>query len=94
MTRLGARPAVLLSAAGSAGEFAGLVADEDAVDDGADGVLFVGVEVGDGLDAELPVVGGVFVGIEDELIGVGVEREGESADDVEGGLRGAESAWV
>jgi hypothetical protein len=39
----------------SAGEFAGLVADEDAVDDGADGVLFVGVEVGDGLEAELPV---------------------------------------
>lgn len=65
------------------------MADEDAVDDGADGVLFVGVEVGDGLEAELPVVGGVFVGVEDELIGVGVEREGESADDVEGGLRGA-----
>lgn len=70
----------------SAGEFAGLVADEDAVDDGADGVLFVGVEVGDGLEAELPVVGGVFVGVEDEPISVGVEREGESADDVEGGL--------
>ena len=41
------------------------MADEDAVDDGADGVLFVGVEVGDGLEAELPVVGGVFVGVED-----------------------------
>jgi hypothetical protein len=70
----------------SAGDFAGLVADEDAVDDGADGGFFVGVEVGDGLEAELLAVGGVFVGLEDELIGVGVEREGESSDDVEGGL--------
>ena len=37
--------------------------------------------------AELPVVGaGAFVGVEDELIGAGVERECESSDDVEGGL--------
>lgn len=63
------------------------MADEDAFDDGADGVLFVGVEVLDGFEAELPVVGGgAFVGVEDELIGAGVERECESSDDVEGGL--------
>jgi hypothetical protein len=35
-----------------------LVAVEDAVDDGADGGLFVGVEVVGGFEAELPVVGG------------------------------------
>jgi hypothetical protein len=61
-----------------------LVAEEDAVDDGADGGLFVGVEVVDGFEAGLPVVGGGAVfGVEDELIGAGVERECESSDDVE-----------
>ena len=36
-----------------------MVAEEDAVDEGADGGLFVGVEVGDGFEAELPgFVGG------------------------------------
>ena len=64
--------------------------EEDAVDDGADGFLFVGVEVGDGFEAELPVVGGGAVfGVEDELVGAGLECEGESSDDVEGGLCGA-----
>ena len=72
----------------SARDFAGLVAEEDAVDDGADGLLFVMVEVGDGFEAEVPfvVVAAGFVGVEDELIGVGVERGCESSDDVEGGL--------
>jgi hypothetical protein len=72
-----------LTSARSAGEFAGLVAEQDAVDEGADGCLFVGVEVGDGFEAELPglVIGGVVV--EDELICAGVEREGESSDDLD-----------
>lgn len=56
--------------------------------DGSDGGLFVGVEVGDGFESEVPfaVFGAVLVRIEDELVGVGVERECESSDDVEGGL--------
>ena len=58
VVRVGAAPR-------SAGEFSGLVAEEDAVDEGADGGLFVGVEVGEGFEAELPHVvgGGVRLGL-------------------------------
>jgi len=56
------------------------VAEEDAVDDGSDGGLFVGVEVGDGFEAEVPfaIFWPGFGVVEDELIGVGVERGCES----------------
>ena len=39
------------------------MAEQDAVDEGADGGLFVGVEVGEGLEAELPHVVGGGVGL-------------------------------
>ena len=64
------------------------MAEQDAVDEGADGCLFVGVEVGEGFEAQLPHVvgGGARLVVEDEFVGGGVEGEGEAADDVEGGL--------
>ena len=51
------------------------MAEQDAVDEGADGCLFVGVEVGEGFEAELPHVvgGGVGFVVEDELVGGGVD---------------------
>jgi hypothetical protein len=57
-----------------------------AVGEGADRCSFVGVEVGDGFVSELPGLVGGGVVVEDELICAGVEREGESSDDVEGRL--------
>ena len=57
---------------------------------GADAGLFVGVELVDGFEVVGEVVGdGSLCCVEDEQICAGVEGDGESADDVEGGLAGA-----
>lgn len=62
------------------------MAEEGAFDEGADRLLFVGVELGDGFEVVGEVVGGAaLVVVEDEQICAGVEGEGEVADDVEGG---------
>ncbi len=72
------------------GEAAGLVAEEGAFDEGADGGLFVGVELADGFEVVGDLVGhGALAFVEDEHICAGVEGEREAADDVEGGLAGA-----
>lgn len=66
------------------------MAEEGAFDEGADGVLFVGVEVVDGVEVVGDAVGeGAFVVVEDERICADVEGGGEAAEDVEGGLAGA-----
>ena len=49
-------------------------------------LLVVGVEVVDGFEDEVEVVGGLaFVFVEDERVCDGVERECDVAEDVEGG---------
>ena len=49
-------------------------------------LLVVGVEVVDGFEDEVEVVGGgSFVWVEDERVCAGVERECDVAEDVEGG---------
>lgn len=62
--RRGARPDSVAAPVGSAGgEFAGLVAQEGAFDEGADGVAFVGVELVDVFEVVAQVVGeGVLLG--------------------------------
>jgi hypothetical protein len=71
-----------------------LVAEEDAVDEGADGCLFVGVEVGEGFEAQLSHVagGGARLVAEDKFVGGGVEGEGEPTTTTgpQGGLSRAE----
>ena len=72
------------------GEFAGLVAQEGAFDEGADGVAFVGVELVDGFEVVAEVVGdGAFFWVEEEHICADGEFGGEASEDVEGGLAGA-----
>jgi hypothetical protein len=72
------------------GEFAGLVAEEGAFDEGADGVAFVGVELVDGFEVVAEVVGdGAFFWVEEEHICADGEFGGEASEDVEGGLAGA-----
>ena len=66
------------------------MAEEGVFDEGADGGLFVGVELADGFEVVGDVVGdGSLVVVEDEQICADVEGEGEAAEDVEGGLAGA-----
>jgi hypothetical protein len=69
----------------------GFVAEEEAFEGGFEGCLVFGVEAGGGFEGEFEVVGvGVaFVGVEQERVCGGVERECELADGVEGGLVGA-----
>ena len=72
------------------GDFVGLVAEEDAFEDGSDVGFVFGVEVVGGFEGEAEVVvGSAFVLVEDEVVCGDVEGGGESADDVEGGLCGA-----
>ena len=56
----------------SAGEFAGLVAEEGGFDEGADGCLFVGVELVEGGEVVFEVGGERFV-----VVGEGVDACGE-----------------
>lgn len=63
------------------------MAQECAFDEGADGVLFVFVELVDGFEVEGEVgIGASVVVGEDERIGADGEGDCESSDDVEGGL--------
>lgn len=67
-----------------------MVAKEGAFDEGADGGVFVGVELVDGFEVVADVVGdGSFVFFEEEHIRADGEGEGHLAEDVEGGLAGA-----
>ena len=67
-----------------------MVAEGGAFDEGADGLLFFGVEVLDAFDVVGDGLGCLsFVGLKEERICAGVERECEAAEDVEGGLAGA-----
>jgi hypothetical protein len=64
----------------------GVGSEGDGFEDLAGELLVVVVEVGDGFDEEVEVVGGLaFVGVEDERICAGVEGEGDVAEGVEGG---------
>jgi hypothetical protein len=72
----------------SAGEFAGLVAEEGGFDEGADGGLFVGVELVEGGEVVFEVLGESFV-VVGEGVDAGGEGVGDAACDVEGGLAGA-----
>jgi hypothetical protein len=63
-----------------------LVAEEGAFDEGADGGLFVGVELADGFEVVGDAFGGVaFVFVEDEHICADGEGDGEAAEDIEVG---------
>ena len=64
--------------------------EEDALEDAADDVLLGLVETGDGLELEAEVVAGTaLVAIEEKQIRTDAEHNGQPAQDVEGGLRGA-----
>lgn len=67
------------------------MAQEGALDEGADAVAFVGVELVEGgqVQAEGFVLGSVLVGVDDEVVGGDGEGDGEGAEDVERGLVGA-----
>lgn len=67
-----------------------MVSEEGAFEEGADGCLFVGVELVDGFEVVGEVVGdGAFVGVEEEHICADGQLGGEVPEDVEGGLAGA-----
>ena len=73
-----------------------MVSEEGAFDEGADGGLFVGVELGDGFEVVAEFggdVGVAFVGVEDEHICADGEFGGEAAQDV-GGPRGFRTVVV
>jgi hypothetical protein len=66
----------------------GVVAEECAFDDVADGGLFVGVELGDGCEVVAEVWGESVVVVCEGVDACG-EGGGEASEDVEGGLAGA-----
>lgn len=67
------------------------MAQEGAFDEGADAGAFVGVELVERgqVESEGLVLGAAFLGVEDEFVGGDGERDGQRAEDVEGGLVGA-----
>lgn len=75
---------------GSAGPASGFGAEEESFEGGFEVVAAVGVEAGGCFEGEFEVVvGSAFVGFEQERVCAGLERDGEVAEDVEGGLVGA-----
>lgn len=65
----------------------GFVLEEQALDEGFEGVAFVWVEAAGGFELEAQVVGGAaFFGFEEELVGADVESDCDLAQSVEAGL--------
>jgi hypothetical protein len=66
------------------------VLEDEGVEEGLGGLLFVLIEGGEGLELEPELlVGAAFIAFKHQRVGGDPEGEGELADAVEGGLGGA-----
>jgi len=72
----------------SAGDFAGLVADEGGFDEGFDDGLFIYVELVDGFEVSAGVLGEIIV-VAGEGVDAHRQGRGDAVEDVEGGLAGS-----
>ena len=69
--------------------------EDEGIEEGADGLLLVLVELGEGLELEPELlIGAAFVLLEDQRVGGDPEGPGEVADAVEGGPGGADLVAV
>ncbi len=84
------RGALLLGGLGGGGPAAGLVLEDQGIEEGLGGLLLVLVELADGLELEPEVlVGAPLAVLEEEGVPGDLEGLGELAEDLEGGLGGA-----
>lgn len=80
----------MLCGLGGAGPAAGLVLEDEGIEEGLGGLLLVAIEAGEGFELKAALfLGSALVLFEDEAVGGDPERVGELANALKHGLGGA-----